>query len=101
MPTPQSTNENPAVCDPVDAGGGGGAGAPGSRVCTVKIRFEFGKKMPRISCAMLPSGGYTLACAVVVPAASIGFTGQVMVLRASSLDASSVAPARKPPAFKM
>ena len=35
----------------------GATGAPGSRCCTLKIRFELGKKMPRINCARFPVGG--------------------------------------------
>src|SRR5262245_14797305 len=97
MPAPQSTNEKPADCVFAD---GGGADAPGSCVCTVKIRFEFGKKMPRINCAMFPSGGYARVCAVAA-LASAGFEGHPIAFNASSVDASSVAPARKPPVLSM
>src|SRR5688572_15500276 len=99
MPAPQVVHEKPPACAP---GAGGGVFTPGSWVWTVKIRFELGKKMARISCAMLPSGGKTRAwVADAVVAAARGAAGQVIPLKAVSADASSVPPAGKPPVFRM
>src|SRR5687767_6266333 len=51
MPAPQSVHENDVV-----PGSYAVLGAAGSYDWTWKSRFELGKRMPRISCAMLPGG---------------------------------------------
>src|SRR6266852_5016255 len=54
MPAPQSAHENPpALLTP----GAATLTSSGLLPWTLKMMFELGNRMPRISCAMLPAGG--------------------------------------------
>src|SRR4029077_20611470 len=90
MPAPQSAQEKPTAFDWY-----AGRGAPGSCFWTLKIRFDVGKSMPRISCAMLPTGGNDGADDAVEPGglAAPGGAGIAMAFSTASSAPSSVCPA--------
>src|SRR5688572_22763908 len=88
MPWPHSKTEKPA---PFAAGSGGGTGAAGSRVWTVKSRLEFGKNTPRINWLTVPVGGYAAARAALA-----GAGGQMILLFVASAAGKSALPAGRP-----
>src|ERR1700674_919065 len=96
MPAPQSAQGN-APDAAWTAAGRAGKGAPGSRPCTLKIKFELGNRMPRITWAIFPAGGKD----GVLPAAAVvegrgtdaGAAGNVICFSTASSAPSSACPA--------
>src|SRR5689334_15593664 len=101
MPAPQSAHENAPL-----VGSHPSLTTPGSWFCTLKIRFDVGKSIPRMTCARLPNGCTVAARGAAAGGAAAGgaaaaFGGNVIGLSAASSVPSAAWPAGNFPTCRM
>src|SRR4029077_3645612 len=99
MPAPQPTQENEVVA-PAPTWPGF-TGAPGSLVCTLKMMFELGNRMPLITCARLPVAGNAGPCEAAEGIACGPGPGSTMAFSAASSAARSVRPEGNLPTWRI